>query len=179
MRSQRSPLCMKRKRQASERSPTEPSRYYLQIGVENVKRMCAEPRLGKANPTVLPDSAGVVEKRLQLPAECGGALRRWRCDARCSGRSAIRECSAAGRSAYGRADDDGLKFIFAAGSGVRSDEWKLIDWNRRAMWQAQRLRWRASVRIVAIDTSLSDQLAHWYYGYPVCPSDVDESVNAT
>src|SRR5271166_165237 len=38
----------------------------LEIGLENPKRVSAEPRLRKTDPTILPNSTAVVEKGLQF-----------------------------------------------------------------------------------------------------------------
>lgn len=39
----------------------------LEIGLEDVKRVSAQPRLGTTDPTVLPNSVGVAEKRPPAP----------------------------------------------------------------------------------------------------------------
>ncbi len=107
--------------------------------MEDVQRMPAEARFGKANPTVFPDAAGVVEEGFQLRQ---GAARRFATGAATGDvTEEARLANAQRQVAVARpAHDHGLQFIFAAGSGVAGAERELIDRNTCAIGPAQRLR---------------------------------------
>src|SRR5208337_4399851 len=86
----------------------------LEIGLENLKRVSAEPRLGKTDPTVLPDSAAIVEEGLQLQQS---ATRRFAtCLATRNVPEEARFADSKRKVAIVRAaGNHGLQFIFATG----------------------------------------------------------------
>ena len=117
----------------------------LKIGLEDVQRVRAEPRLGKTDPTVFPDAAGVVEKGFQFQQ---GAARRFATGAAAGDvAEEARLANAQGQIAIaGPAHHHGLQFVFAAGGGVGSAEGELIERNMLAVSQAQRFRYFSANR---------------------------------